>query len=113
MAKKQQVTKPTQSIAEKKARTTRYNTEGRVTIYSNSVTLAASSYDLRLRFGRITDANDAELVIDDLVEVFMSPQHAKVFLELLATKMADYQKKIPGWASLPVPEDISQDPKES
>jgi len=92
---------PPPPIVEKEARRTTRITAGRTSIYSNSVDLAASPFDLRLRFGQMLEANDEEIVIQEFVEVFMSPQHARVFIKLLTTKLADYERQVPGWGNKP------------
>lgn len=70
-----------------------------VTVYSNSVQLEVSPWDFKFVFGEIKEASPIKLSIRDLIGVYMSPQHAKVFADVLNKNLKEYEEKfgkIPG-----------------
>jgi hypothetical protein len=80
-------------------------------IYTNSVQLEMTPWDLKFLFGTMTEATEQRLVVEDSCEVFMSPQHAKVLATLLVNNLKQYEDrfgKIPGPARGPA--EIPQEP---
>jgi hypothetical protein len=75
-----------------KRRETLVGAESAPRIYSNNVSISVSPWDIRLRFGQIEEATPEKLVVRELVTIFLSPQHAKLFSDLLAQKMAQYDE---------------------
>ncbi|MGA7616254.1 MAG: DUF3467 domain-containing protein [Thermoanaerobaculia bacterium] len=71
--------------------------------YANSARLQASIYDFTLTFGQIS--NDREkLECEEYAEIVMSPQHAKVLLQILQRNVAGYEEK---FGELQIPEGMS------
>jgi hypothetical protein len=54
------------------------------TIYVNNAQIEASNWDLRIRLGQIQAVSPTEIQVRDLVTVFMSHEHAKVFTKALS-----------------------------
>lgn len=69
------------------------NNEGVQRYYSNIVGVGVSVYDFKLTFGNIKDDNNANLDECKEVEVVMSPQHAKAFIEILADHLRAYEDR--------------------
>lgn len=65
-----------------------------VTIYANSAKVEASVWDIRIRLGQIEEASATQLVINEVVCVYMSPEHAKAFLKVLETGIENYEKLV-------------------
>jgi len=63
------------------------------TVYSNSVQIDQSPWDVRLRMGQIQAATQEEVVVSELVYVYMSPQHAKAFSEILSQVVAKWEQR--------------------
>ena len=62
-------------------------------IYTNSVLVAYSLYDIVFDFGQIEESSDTKIVTKDLVKVFMSPQHAKVLARVLNERIEKYENR--------------------
>ena len=62
-------------------------------IYANNVSLRTNLWDIRMEFGEVVEASEERLLIRDTVTVLMSPQHARIFAELLARHIRDYEAK--------------------
>jgi len=70
------------------------------TIYANNVEIMTSIYDIRIDLGLVTSLNTEtnELFIEKQAKIFMSPQHAKDFLNVMEKQINNYEKnfgKIP------------------
>ncbi len=65
--------------------------EGFRTIYVNSVNIERSSWDVRIRLGQIQTATEKELEIEELAHVYMSPQHAKAFADILNKSVRQWE----------------------
>lgn len=69
-------------------------------VYANVAQIASTPFDIVVTFGRIaavpfregTERAD-ELLVQSQVQVFMSPQHAKVLLRLLTVQITNYESK--------------------
>lgn len=61
-------------------------------VYANSVNLTMSVYDVTLHFAQATgpDPEDQR----EQVNVIMSPQHAKVMIQMLQENLDSYEKEI-------------------
>jgi hypothetical protein len=77
------------------------NADDFVSIYSNSVRLMIGLWDFRFNFGEVTDATAELLKVSEKVRITMSPQHAKVFLQVFEKNLKRYEKKF-GEIKLPV-----------
>jgi hypothetical protein len=74
------------------ARTVQQNTAAdAVTLYSNNVGINVSPWDFRLRFGTVTEASRERIVLEYRADVYMSPQHAKIFSKVLQAKVGEYE----------------------
>lgn len=83
-------------------------------MYSNSVNLVVTPWDFTFSFGEIKQPGE-KTVIENLVGIVMSPQHAKAFANILISKVHEYEKsigeiKVPGLAS-PVEQPATEPPK--
>lgn len=67
------------------------NLEDAPTIYVNSIQVAQSPFDLRLVMGVLEAADTEKIVTRVNATVFMSMQHAKVFVGLLQKHMEKYK----------------------
>lgn len=71
----------------------RHSKETMSTFYSNNVELRATQWDLRFTFGELANFTDGKLEVNNLVAVYMSPQHAKVFATALIKNIQSYEKQ--------------------
>lgn len=62
-------------------------------VYTNSVELKLSPFDVVLLVGRVEEATKEHLVIRELVKVIMSPQHFKVLASVLSQNLAEYERQ--------------------
>ncbi len=62
-------------------------------VYANQVGIAISPWDFKFQFGLITEASESILKAQEQVCVYMSPQHAKAFLELAMRQVSLYEEK--------------------
>jgi hypothetical protein len=58
--------------------------ENTQTIYANNAVVEASTWDVKIRLGLIASGNDEEIQIMDVAHVYMTHEHAKAFLAVLA-----------------------------
>jgi len=65
--------------------------ENYLSIYSNSVNLILSPWDIRMIFGELRDNGNQQMVIENRASIVMSPQHAKAFLVVLTNHMKSYE----------------------
>jgi hypothetical protein len=63
------------------------------TIYANSIKLRTSVFDIMMELGQIVDVREDKLLVQNQAIVLMSPQHAKVLSDLLARRLADYERR--------------------
>lgn len=76
------------------------------TIYSNNVELRVSPYDFKMTFGEVVGLNGSSgLEVLAKCTVYMSPQHAKAFADMLVKNLAEYEVNV-GKIPLPLAEDI-------
>ena len=81
---------------------------GTSALYANSVMFRTSFWDIAMDFGMIVEADEEKLVIHDLATVTMSPQHAKVFSEVLAKNIKLYEEQ---FGPIPSPPDDEAKPQ--
>lgn len=71
------------------------NKEIKQIIYTNSIGVEVSTFDIKLNIDYITTDTDKDSAKKiNLCEVVMSPQHAKAFLETLQNSVNMYEEKI-------------------
>lgn len=63
------------------------------TYYSNTIEIATSSSDFRIRVGEILEANDQEVIVKHRATIYFSPRHAKEVASLFATKVKEHEEK--------------------
>jgi len=61
-------------------------------LYVNSVQVVQSQFDIRMVMGIMTDSTSEKVVTKVSAIVHMSPQHAKVFAELLSKHIEKYEQ---------------------
>lgn len=65
----------------------------RLVVYANQVGISVSPWDFMFQFGLITETSETVLKAQEQVCVYMSPQHAKVFLDLASRQVTVYEEK--------------------
>src|ERR1700737_342643 len=78
-----------------------------VSLYCNGSRLAFGIYDFRLLFSEVMMTSGGEFVQVDRVSVVMSPQHAKRFVESVASKVREYEERFGA-----IPEETPDDNEE-
>jgi hypothetical protein len=76
------------------------NTEDWPSYYTNHAEIRISPWDVRLTLGEIKTIKEGRIRVKNLATVFMSPVHAKVFSDILAEKIVQYEEKV---GPIPVP----------
>ena len=64
------------------------------TIYVNNVEIRATEWDIHLSMGEVTRRSEGEMRVKELVKIYMSPQHAKVFARVLTNQVARYEEAV-------------------
>jgi hypothetical protein len=70
-------------------------------IYANSARLHISLWDFKFSFGEVEDISSETMRVSEKVRVLMSPQHAKVFLQVFQENLKRYEDKF-GEIKIPV-----------
>jgi len=63
------------------------------TIYSNQTGITITRWDFLFRFGKIIEAAEKKVKVEEILHVYMSPQHAKAFLALVGRQVKLYEEK--------------------
>jgi hypothetical protein len=63
------------------------------TIYANSANAEVTAWDFKIIFGEIKKSQ-GKLVIEQSVQVTMSPQHAKALAEMLTSNVREYERSV-------------------
>ena len=71
--------------------------------YTNSAYFQVSPFDFVIDLGLIKEASADVLRIEELVRILMSPVHAKLFANLFARNVAEYEKT---YGRIPLPPEI-------
>jgi hypothetical protein len=73
-----------------------FRSERFVSVYSNSMNLEVTPWDFKLIVGVLLKGQkpNEPPKIENLVEVVMSPQHAKALLSILASNVQAYEKQV-------------------
>lgn len=61
-------------------------------IYTNSIGIEASVFDIKLKVNYITSNKEESNEKQELCEISMSPQHAKAFLNILESTIKQYEE---------------------
>ena len=64
-----------------------------VRIYSNSANMEVTPWDFKIIFGELK-RSEGKMVIEQSVEIAMSPQHAKALADVLSSNVREYEKSI-------------------
>lgn len=62
-------------------------------IYSNTTKVGVSPWDLRIIYGHMVEQAPGQQVVEDLVTIVMSPQHAKVLYAHWARAIKTYEDR--------------------
>jgi hypothetical protein len=60
--------------------------------YANSVQIRVSMWDFHLAFGTLRQESAEEVNIENLQGIYLSPQQAKAFWNILGQNLAQYQQ---------------------
>lgn len=71
---------------------TRRNAEAAPTFYANNANVTIGPWDVRIRLSQVEEATLERLTLNELCTIYMSPQHAKAFSDLLAKKVAQHER---------------------
>ena len=72
-----------------------------VRTYANAANMEVTPWDFKIVFGELKKT-EGKLVIEQSVEVTMSPQHAKALAEILSNNIREYEKNV-GEIKIPRP----------
>ena len=73
---------------------TRVGLEETPTIYCNNVETRVSPWDFRLTFGEVLEVTEDSLSVKTKAIVYMSPEHAKAFTQVMLSNIAEYERSI-------------------
>jgi flagellar protein FlaG len=78
--------------------------------YANSVQIRVSMWDFHLTFGTLRQESSEEVNIENHQGIYLSPQQAKAFWNILGQNLAQYQQTFGNIALEPHPPQISNGP---
>ena len=61
-------------------------------VYSNSIKIPISQWDIGLTFGQIMEIEGGGSAVQDEITIKMSPQYFKVFVDAMITSLAQWEK---------------------
>jgi len=76
-------------------------------VYANAANLEMTAWDFKIIFGELRKSGD-KVVIEQSVEVTMSPQHTKALAGVLINHVKEYEKHI-GEIKLPQPPEAQKE----
>ena len=79
-------------------------------IYANSVQIRVSMWDFHLTFGTLRQESAETVNIENLQGIYLSPQQAKAFWNVLGQNLAQYQQTFGNIALEPQPPQIPAGP---
>ena len=82
-----------------------------VRTYANAANMEVTPWDFKIVFGELKKS-EGKVVIEQSVEVTMSPQHAKALAEILSSNVREYEKNI-GEIKLPRPPERASENQQS
>ena len=74
-----------------------------VQFYVNSAAINSSFYDFQIHLANQTFSNDNVLEVKEMCQLFMSPQHTKMFCKLLVENLNNYESK---FGEIKIPDDF-------
>jgi len=80
------------------------------TTYSNSVRMTVGLWDFKFAFGEVENADANEIRVNEKLGVIMSPQHAKMFLQVFERNVKRYEEQF-GEIKLPAGILVEQEPQ--
>ncbi len=78
-----------------------------VSLYANDTQIQITPWDFRFMFGVVEDPPNAErrtVLIKQLAEIRMSPQHAKIVAQVLMRQVQNYERVV---GQIPTPNDAT------
>jgi len=78
--------------------------------YANSVQVRVSMWDFHLTFGTLRQDSPEEVKIENLQGIYLSPQQAKAFWNILGQNLAQYQQTFGNIALEPVAQPLPNGP---
>jgi hypothetical protein len=78
--------------------------------YANSVQIRVSMWDFHLAFGTLRHESPEEVNIENFQGIYLSPQQAKAFWNILGQNLAQYQQTFGNIALEPQPPAIPNGP---
>jgi flagellar protein FlaG len=78
--------------------------------YANSVQIRVSVWDFHLTFGTLRQESPEEVKVENLQGIFLSPQQAKAFWNVLGQNLAQYQQTFGTIALEPQPPQVPNGP---
>jgi len=82
-----------QRESSKSRETVRRRSDSYIEIYTNSVDLKVSVFDFEFILGKVLEASETKLEIEEKASMSMSPQHAKELLRILSDNIRNYESK--------------------
>jgi hypothetical protein len=76
------------------------------TIYVNNVALQVSPWDFKFDMGKLLEATKEKLSYEVAVTVYMSPQHAKLFAQMVARNVEKYEQQM---GEIVLPQELASD----
>jgi hypothetical protein len=70
-------------------------------VYANNTAFNTSTFDFSMTFGEISGIQEGRLTVEQHTKVTMSPIHAKVFLQVLAQQISQFEQQF-GEIKLPM-----------
>ncbi|MBA2339139.1 MAG: DUF3467 domain-containing protein [Pyrinomonadaceae bacterium] len=77
------------------------------TVYTNAAKIGLTTWDVRLTFSTIVEAEVGKLATEEQVTVIMSPQHAKDLLRVFVINLANWEKQ---FGAIKIPSDFEIEP---
>jgi hypothetical protein len=72
----------------------------RPVLYANHAQITITPWDFGFQFGQVIEASEERLKAQEEICIYMSPQHAKVFLSLVDRLVKVYEEK---YGTIPEP----------
>ena len=63
------------------------------TTYANSTRMTVGLWDFKFAFGEVENADSSEIKVSEKMAIIMSPQHAKMFLQIFEKNLRRYEEQ--------------------
>jgi hypothetical protein len=85
------------------------------TIYSNNAGVNVTYFDIKITFGELSrfDPEKQAAVITDIVEVYMSPEHARALHGVLGKNLENYEREFGPIRKPPTPDAVGLEQTEA